>query len=96
MVIIVIGTSEFQEGMYMKGQMDTPNGKIFIDNDNIIAGFLIYTIAGSEGSYGGLISLTDDIRIIKLIPNISHYFSPLPFLNLIVYNFFNQINLRQF
>ena len=41
--------------------------KIFIDNGNNIAGFLIYTIAGSEGSYGGLISRTDDRRIIRLI-----------------------------
>ena len=60
---IVMKEMEFQCGYPLTSLKE----KIFIDNDNIIAGFLIYTIAGSEGSYGGLISLTDDIRIIKLI-----------------------------
>lgn len=41
--------------------------KIYVDYDNNAAGFLIYTIGGSEGSYGGLISLADNDAIIKLI-----------------------------
>lgn len=39
---------------------DIVKRKIYIDYDNSRGGFLIYTIAGSEGSYGGLISLTQN------------------------------------
>lgn len=60
---IVMKELEFQCGYPLTSLKE----KIFVDNDNNQAGFLIYTIAGSEGSYGGLISLTDDNRIIKLI-----------------------------
>lgn len=60
---IVMKEMEFQCGYPLTSLKE----KIFIDNDNNTAGFLIYTIAGSEGSYGGLISLTDDRRIINLI-----------------------------
>ena len=60
---IVMKEMEFQCGYPLTSLKE----KIFIDNDNNTAGFLIYTIAGSEGSYGGLISLTDDGRIINLI-----------------------------
>lgn len=60
---IVMKEMEFQCGYPLTSLKE----KIFIDNENDTAGFLIYTIAGSEGSYGGLISLTDDGRIIKLI-----------------------------
>ena len=41
--------------------------KIYVDADNQKGGFLIYTIAGSEGSYGGLISLTKNDKIVDLI-----------------------------
>jgi hypothetical protein len=41
--------------------------KIYIDCDNKKAGFIIYTIAGSEGSYGGLISLVHNNKIEDLI-----------------------------
>lgn len=41
--------------------------KIYIDYDNKKAGFIIYTIAGSEGSYGGLISLVHNNKIEDLI-----------------------------
>ena len=41
--------------------------KIYIDYDNKKAGFIIYTIAGSEGSYGGLISLVHTNKIEDLI-----------------------------
>ena len=60
---IVMKEMEFQCGYPLTSLKE----KIFIDNDNNTAGFLIYTIAGGEGSYGGLISLTDDGRIINLI-----------------------------
>ena len=60
---IVMKELEFQCGYPLTSLKE----KIFIDSDNNRAGFLIYTIAGSEGSYGGLVSLTDDGSIIKLI-----------------------------
>jgi hypothetical protein len=41
--------------------------KIYIDYDNKKAGFIIYTIAGSEGSYGGIISLVHNKKIENLI-----------------------------
>lgn len=58
---IVMKEMEFQCGYPLTSLKE----KIFIDDET--AGFLIYTIAGSEGSFGGLISLTDDGRIIRLI-----------------------------
>lgn len=41
--------------------------RLYIDNDLKMNGILIYTIAGSEGSYGGLTSICDDNKIGKLI-----------------------------
>lgn len=41
--------------------------RLYIDNDLEMNGVLIYTIAGSEGSYGGITSICDDDRIGKLI-----------------------------
>ncbi|WP_074406154.1 DUF1998 domain-containing protein [Aquimarina megaterium] len=41
--------------------------RLYIDNDLKMNGILIYTIAGSEGSYGGLTSICDDSKIGKLI-----------------------------
>ena len=41
--------------------------RLYIDNDLEMNGVLIYTIAGSEGSYGGITSICDDDKIGKLI-----------------------------
>lgn len=60
---IVMKEMEFQCGYPLTSLKE----KIYIDNDNSKGGFLIYTIAGSEGSYGGLISLTQNGNIIELI-----------------------------
>lgn len=60
---IVMKEMEFQCGYPLTSLKE----KIYIDYDNSRGGFLIYTIAGSEGSYGGLISLTQNGKIIDLI-----------------------------
>lgn len=60
---IVMKEMEFQCGYPLTSLKE----KIYIDNDYSRGGFLIYTIAGSEGSYGGLISLTQNGNIIDLI-----------------------------
>lgn len=41
--------------------------RLYIDENPEMNGVLIYTIAGSEGSYGGVTSICDDDRIGKLI-----------------------------
>lgn len=41
--------------------------RLYIDNNPEMNGVLIYTIAGSEGSYGGITSICDDSRLGKLI-----------------------------
>lgn len=41
--------------------------RLYIDEELDMYGVLIYTIAGSEGSYGGITSICDDNRIGKLI-----------------------------
>lgn len=41
--------------------------RLYIDEELEMNGVLIYTIAGSEGSYGGVTSICDDSRIGKLI-----------------------------
>jgi|AntAceMinimDraft_9_1070365.scaffolds.fasta_scaffold01262_3 hypothetical protein len=41
--------------------------RLYIDDELKMNGVLIYTIAGSEGSYGGLTSICDNDRIGKLI-----------------------------
>lgn len=41
--------------------------RLYIDENPEMNGVLIYTIAGSEGSYGGITSICDDERIGKLI-----------------------------
>lgn len=41
--------------------------RLYIDENPEMNGVLIYTIAGSEGSYGGITSICDDDRIGKLI-----------------------------
>lgn len=41
--------------------------RLYIDNELEMNGVSIYTIAGSEGSYGGITSICDDERIGKLI-----------------------------
>lgn len=41
--------------------------RLYIDNNLEMNGVLVYTIAGSEGSYGGITSLCDDNKIGKLI-----------------------------
>lgn len=41
--------------------------RLYIDNELEMNGILIYTIAGSEGSYGGLTSICDSDKIGKLI-----------------------------
>lgn len=41
--------------------------RLYIDDELEMNGVLIYTIAGSEGSYGGITSVCDDNRIGKLI-----------------------------
>lgn len=60
---IVMKEMEFQCGYPLTSLKE----KIYIDSTNSKGGFLIYTIAGSEGSYGGLISLTQNGNIIELI-----------------------------
>lgn len=60
---IVMKEMEFQCGYPLTSLKE----KIYIDSTNSRGGFLIYTIAGSEGSYGGLISLTQNGNIIELI-----------------------------
>lgn len=60
---IVMKEMEFQCGYPLTSLKE----KIFVDNDNNAAGFLIYTIAGSEGSFGGLVSLTNDNRILRIV-----------------------------
>ena len=60
---IIMKEMEFQCGYPLTSLKE----KIYVDFDNKKAGFMIYTIAGSEGSYGGLVSLTNDDKIIKLI-----------------------------
>ena len=60
---IIMKEMEFQCGYPLTSLKE----KIYIDNDNNRAGFIIYTIGGSEGSYGGLISLTDSEKIVNLI-----------------------------
>lgn len=60
---IIMKEMEFQCGYPLTSLKE----KIYFDNENKRAGFIIYTIAGSEGSYGGLVSLTDNDKIIKLI-----------------------------
>jgi len=41
--------------------------RLYIDDELEMNGVLIYTIAGSEGSYGGITSICDDNKIGKLI-----------------------------
>ncbi|AZQ58099.1 hypothetical protein EJ994_04480 [Maribacter sp. MJ134] len=41
--------------------------RLYLDDELKMNGLLIYTIAGSEGSYGGLTSICDDDKIGKLI-----------------------------
>lgn len=41
--------------------------RLYIDDNPEMNGVLIYTIAGSEGSYGGITSICDDNRLGKLI-----------------------------
>jgi hypothetical protein len=41
--------------------------RLYIDENPEMNGVLIYTIAGSEGSYGGITSICDDNRLGKLI-----------------------------
>ena len=60
---IVMKELEFQCGYPLTSLKE----KIYIDNNNGHAGFLIYTVAGSEGSYGGLVSLTNSDKIVNLI-----------------------------
>lgn len=60
---IIMKEMEFQCGYPLTSLKE----KIYVDADNQKGGFLIYTIAGSEGSYGGLISLTNQNKIIELI-----------------------------
>lgn len=42
------------------------NERLFVDNDQML-GVLIYTIAGAEGSYGGLVSQAPEARMIRLL-----------------------------
>lgn len=42
------------------------NERLFIDEENM-QGFLIYTVAGAEGSFGGLISQATDERITRIL-----------------------------
>lgn len=60
---IVMKEMEFECGYPLTSLKE----KIYIDGES--AGFLIYTIDGSEGSLGGLVALSDDDRIIRLIEN---------------------------
>ena len=41
--------------------------RIYIDNELKMNGVLIYTVAGTEGSYGGITSICDNEQIGKLI-----------------------------
>lgn len=41
--------------------------RLYIDDELGMSGVMIYTVAGSEGSYGGITSLCDDEKIGKLI-----------------------------
>ena len=53
---------------YLAGYPSTSiQERLYIDEELGMNGVLIYTIAGSEGSYGGLTSICDDNRIGKLI-----------------------------
>ena len=60
---IVMKEMEFECGYPLTSLKE----KIYVDGES--AGFLIYTIDGSEGSLGGLVALSDDDGIIKLIEN---------------------------
>lgn len=60
---VIMKEVEFQCGYPLTSLKE----KVYIDTDNDKAGILIYTVAGSEGSYGGLVSLADNGEIIKLI-----------------------------
>lgn len=60
---IIMKEMEFQCGYPLTSLKE----KIYLDKDNRKGGFLIYTIAGSEGSYGGLISLIRNEKIRELI-----------------------------
>ena len=60
---IVMKELEFQCGY----PLTSLNEKIYVDIEKKKAAFMIYTIAGSEGSYGGLVTLTNDEKIVKLI-----------------------------
>ena len=44
--------------------------RLYLDDELKMNGLLIYTIAGSEGSYGGLTSICDDNKIGKLIESV--------------------------
>jgi len=53
---------------YLAGYPSTSiQERLYIDDDLKMNGVLIYTIAGSDGSYGGITSICDDDRIGKLI-----------------------------
>ena len=60
---VIMKEVEFQCGYPLTSLKE----KVYIDTDTDNAGILIYTVAGSEGSYGGLVSLADNGEIIKLI-----------------------------
>jgi len=42
------------------------NERLFVDNENM-QGLLLYTVAGTEGSYGGLVSQSDEMTFLKII-----------------------------
>ncbi|MCX8481354.1 MAG: DUF1998 domain-containing protein [Sediminibacterium sp.] len=42
------------------------NERLFVDNDNM-QGVLLYTVAGAEGSYGGIISQSDPMSFKKIL-----------------------------
>lgn len=42
------------------------NERLFVDNDQML-GVLLYTIAGAEGSYGGLVSQAPEVRMLRLL-----------------------------
>lgn len=53
---------------YLAGYPSTSiQERLYVDEELGMNGVLIYTIAGSEGSYGGLTSICDDEKIRKLI-----------------------------
>jgi len=53
---------------YLAGYPSTSiQERLYIDDDLKMNGVLVFTIAGSEGSYGGITSICDDERIGKLI-----------------------------